>query len=110
MKQHLDSLAHALTQKGWRIASTRSLNDFPYDCNAWTIRRGETELEIQFDRFGDMGQDISLLDSSGCSIDGHDSILLSFSKPPKWKAELETFVSKLDSLSSTDDRPYGGLP
>ena len=100
MQKHLDGLSHALTQKGWKIVATRSLSDFPYDHHAWAIQRGETKLEILFDRFGDMGEDVDLLESTGCSIySGNHSILLSFSKLPTWLTELKSFVSKLDDLS-----------
>ena len=106
MQKHLDGLSHALTQKGWTIVATRSLNDFPYDHHAWEIQRGGTKHEILFDRFGDMGEDVDLLESTGCAIySGNHSILLRFSKPPTWLSELAPFVSKLDDLSTDEGEP-----
>lgn len=97
-QRHLDALSHALTQKGWKIVSTRTLNDFPYDCHAWEIERGSASREIQFDRFGGMGEDVPLLESSGCSIEGHEEVHLSFSKKPRWPKELTMFVHAVDNI------------
>ena len=98
-QHHLDELSHALTQKAWAIASTRSLDDFPYDFHAWTIERGSVTVDIQFARFGGIGEDLPLDKSYACSVDGRDDISLYFSKPSdKWKADLASFVSALDSV------------
>ena len=66
--------------------------------NAWKIERGSVILEIQFDRFGGIGEDLPLLESYGCSIEGHDKISLSFSKKPRWQQQLTAFVQAVDSI------------
>jgi hypothetical protein len=96
-QHHLHALWHALIQKGWKIVTTRSLDDFPYDYHAWTIRRGSVAIELQFARFGDMGQDVPLEESSGCAVAKVRSISLHFSKQPRWKDDLASFVSSLDA-------------
>ncbi|MCH7726367.1 MAG: hypothetical protein IH991_07815 [Planctomycetes bacterium] len=100
-KHHLDALSHALTQKGWKIVSTRTLDDSPYDFHAWTVERGTVSLEIQFARFGGIGEDLPLDKSYACSVSGHDDISLYFSKPSgKWNADVASFVSALDDTNN----------
>jgi len=96
-QHHLDELSHALTQKGWRVVNTRSLTDFPYDCDAWSMKRGAVEFDIEFSRFDGMGQDVPLIDSFGCSV--RNSVHLYFGKPKRWAEELPVFISKLDDLT-----------
>ncbi|TWU50712.1 hypothetical protein Poly51_40050 [Rubripirellula tenax] len=97
-KHHIDALSHALTQRGWTIVSTRSLDDFPCDAHAWTIERGHAQLEIQFDRFDAMGNDVPLHKSWGCAVHDHRDVSLSFGKPPGWAGELASFIAALDLL------------
>ncbi len=100
-QHHLDELSHVLTQKGWAISSTRSIDDFPYDSHAWTIERGSVTLDIQFSRFGGVGEDLPLEKSYACSVASRDDISLYFSKPSnKWKADLASFVSALDGVGN----------
>ena len=100
-QHHLNELLHALTQKGWRITSTHSLDDHPYDFHVWTIERGPVTLDIQFARFGSAGEDLALDKSYACSVTGHDDVSLYFSKPSdKWKADLNAFVSALDATGA----------
>ena len=96
-QHHLDELSHALTQKGWTIFSTRSLSDHPYDCNAWSLLRGPVEFEIEFDRFGGMGEDLPITETFGCSV--RNSIHLYFGKRKRWDEELAAFISELDDLT-----------
>ena len=96
-QHHLEELSHALTQKGWTIVSTRSLTDHPYDCNAWSVRRGAVEFDIKFDRFGSMGEDLSITETYGCSV--RDSVHLSFGKRKSWDQELPAFIAALDDLT-----------
>jgi hypothetical protein len=95
-QHHLDALSHALTQRGWKIVSTRSLEDFPYDCHAWSIERGRERHEIQFDRFDAMGYDVPLIESYGCSVEGRKASLY-FSNGSRWSGELDAFLSELDA-------------
>lgn len=96
-QHHLDSLSHALLQKGWKIIATRSLDDFPHDFHAWTIQRGPATLEIQFARFGGAGEDLPLDESYACEVAGRDDVSLYFSRHPRWRDELASFVAALDS-------------
>ena len=96
-QHHLDELSHSLAQKGWTVVKTRSLTDFPYDCNAWSIKRGDVEFDIEFDRFDGMGQDVSIIESSGCSV--RNSVHLYFGKWKRWLEELPVFISQLDDLA-----------
>lgn len=100
-QHHLKALSQGLIQKGWKIVATRSLDEFPYDSNAWTIERGSAKMEIHFDRFGGMGDDLPLLESYGCSVAGRDTISLYFSKPSKrWNDDLAAFIAALDEVTA----------
>ena len=97
-QHHIDELRDALNAHRWVIVGTRTLNDHPYDFNAWTISRGSTKLEILFDRFDSLGNDTGLLDSSGCCLNHGDRPSLYFGRRDRFASELTAFVTTLDSI------------
>ena len=80
--------------------TTWSLDDFSHDFHAWAIERGAANLELQFARFGGMGEDLALHESYACSIAGHDAVSLDFSKSSRWATELTAFIRALDTVGA----------
>lgn len=99
-QHHIDELRAALNAHRWGIISTRTLNDHPYDFNAWTISRGSTKLEILFDRFDSLGNDTELFDSSGCCLNHGDRQTLYFGRRDRFASELSAFITTLDSIDA----------
>ena len=89
-----------LSPKRAGIVATHEVDGIPGDFIVWRIERGIATFQIEFDRFGCMGEDVPLLQSHGCCVTQVRSVRLWFDKnKDRWKDELATFIAALDEIA-----------